>query len=347
MKSILIVSFFIVISSKLILSQSLSSKVFHPLSNAFGITLEAGGTIPQTDFKIDELEIMGRISIEYYFTSRSFHAFGIKLIGGGGLIKGETLSNEIVYPPVPDNFKTTFFLFGGGFVYTLRFGNGLPYLSGSATYTSFNPLDYNGYALPNNKLSVYKKTAMVYSCEAGIKFPFEDNWSLNLGTSLNFANTDYLDDIRTGKNNDAFIIFFTGISFYLGKNIDRDNDGIDDANDLCPDTPQGDIIDEIGCSVGNIIPYDYIYDIKRDQFLSNSIFTDGTTFCFQVNSFRSQNTAETLKNKVIILGYNAKVFNVTINNTEWFSVRVGYYASYGQTLENMTDFFRKNRLKLK
>ena len=32
---------------------------------------------------------------------------------------------------------------------------------------------------------------------------------------------------------------------------DDDNDGVDDLNDLCPDTPAGDIVDENGCTIGS------------------------------------------------------------------------------------------------
>ncbi|MCW8803962.1 MAG: hypothetical protein OQK57_06150, partial [Ignavibacteriaceae bacterium] len=78
MKSILKICFLFFIFTQIIIAQSLSSKAFHPLSNSFGITLEAGGTIPKTDYKIDELDFKGRLLLEYYFTSRSIHAFGLR-----------------------------------------------------------------------------------------------------------------------------------------------------------------------------------------------------------------------------------------------------------------------------
>jgi hypothetical protein len=64
LKSILITCFSFLIFNQFISPQTLSSKVFHPLSNAFGITVEAGGTIPKTDYKLDELDITGRILLE-------------------------------------------------------------------------------------------------------------------------------------------------------------------------------------------------------------------------------------------------------------------------------------------
>ena len=53
------------------------------------LQLKLGGTIPKTDYKIDELDIASRLLLEYFFPSKSFQAFGIRLIGGGGFIKGE------------------------------------------------------------------------------------------------------------------------------------------------------------------------------------------------------------------------------------------------------------------
>ncbi|MCK7529504.1 MAG: hypothetical protein MZV64_74095 [Ignavibacteriales bacterium] len=143
----------------------------------------------------------------------------LSLVGGGGFIKGEVFSNELVYPPVPDNFRTGFLFLGGGFVYAIRLGNSVPYASATIEYTAFDPGDGNGNQLPNNQFSIYNKNTITYSGEAGVRFPFSDIWSLNLGVNFNFLNTDYFDDIKAGNDNDAFISFFTGISFYLGKNI--------------------------------------------------------------------------------------------------------------------------------
>lgn len=347
MKSFLIVCLSCLTFSQINFSQSLSSKVFHPLSNAFGITVELGGTIPKTDYKIDELDVTGRLLLEYYFTSRSFHAFGIRLIGGGGLIKGEVFSNELVYPPVPDNFRTGFLFLGGGFVYAMRLGNGIPYISALAAYTAFDPLDENGYRLPNNELSIYKKECVLYSGEAGIRFPFGDTWSLNYGVNINFSNTDYFDDIKAGNNNDAFISFFTGVSFYLGKNIDKDNDGVDDDIDLCPDSPEGYEVDEFGCSAVDLSPQATVYDGLQDTFISNGIFTDGTLFCFQVDIFRDMDGANILQKKIIALGYNSDIYSMNIGNSLWYSVRVGYFTSFEEALLYRENFFRQTRLKLK
>jgi len=296
-----------------------------------------------------ELDIHSRLLLEYYFPSRSVHAFGIRLIGGGGFLSGEVFSNEIVYPPAPDNFRTGFLFLGGGFVYAIRLGNGVPYASATIAYTTFDPGDGSGNQLPNNQFSNYNKNTITYSGETGVRFPFGDMWSLNVGVNINFSNTDYLDDIKAGNNNDAFIGFFTGVSFYLGKSIDKDNDndGVDDDIDLCPDTPEGVEVDEFGCGVIETALEVVIYDSSKDNFISNGIFTDGTLFCFQANIFRDMNDAENLQKKIISLGYNSDIFSMNIGNSKWYSVRVGYFASYNEAQVHKENFFRQTKLKLK
>lgn len=347
MKSILKTCFLFFIFIQIIIAQPLSSKIFHPLSNAFGITLEAGGTIPKTDYKIDELDFNGRLLLEYYFSSRSIHVFGLRLIGGGGFIKGEVFSNEIVYPPVSDNFRTGFLYLGGGIVYALRLGNGIPYISAMTAYTAFDPMDENGYRLHNNELSIYKKECLLYSGEAGVRFPFGDLWSLNVGANINFSNTDYLEDIKTGNNNDAFIGFFTGVSFYLGKNVDTDNDGVDDEFDLCPDTPEGTEVDEFGCGAPDINSQEIVYDALKDHLISDGIFTDGNSYCFQADIFSDLNKAEELHKKIDSLGYKADIFATSIGSRVWYSVRIGYFNSVKNTKYYRDEFFKKANDKLK
>lgn len=333
--------------SQYVIAQSASQSIFHPLSNAFGITIEVGGTIPKTDYKIDELDITGRLLLEYFFTSHSINAFGLRILGGGGYLTGQVFSNDLIYPPVPDNFNTEFLFMGGGLVYALNLGKSVPYISVSASYISFNPLDESGYQLPNNQFSVYDKGAMLYSAEAGVRFPFSDKWSLNLGVNFNFSSTDYLDDIKAGNNNDAFIGFFTGVSYYLGNNFDKDNDGVDDNIDLCPNTPDGEEVDEFGCSTIHINAEVMVYDTLNDNFISDGIFTDGNSFCFQVDIYSEIEKAEELQKKIISLGYTADIFKIKVGNLLWYSVKIGYFDSFEKAKFYKDNFFKKTNLKLK
>lgn len=347
MKSLPIVLLSFLSFSQINFPQSNSLKVFHPLSSTLGFTLEGGGTIPKTDYKVEELDITGRLLVEYYFTSRTFHAFGLRLLAGVGLLSGEEFSDDITYPPVPNNFKTEYYYLGGGFVYAMRMDNVVPYLSVSAAYTAFNPLDENGYQLPNNASSIYQKKAVLYSGEAGIRFPFAEMWSINLGLNMNFANTDYIDDIKAGYNNDAFINVFAGISFYLGKSIDQDNDGVEDQSDLCPNTPEGAKVDEFGCSEIDLKPSNVAYETSRDNFLSDGIFSDGNLFCFQVDKFRGITNAKELQAKLNAFGYEADIFEMNIGNLIWHSVRIGYFNSFDRAKFYKEDFFKKTKLRVR
>lgn len=347
MKTSLIFLVALFLPAKLIIPQSTSLKTFHPFSNTLGITLELGGTIPNTDYKLNELDISGRLMIEYFFTSRSIHAFGIRLSAAGGFINGEVFSNEPVFPPVSEKYRTGLLYTGVGFLYAVKLGQSVPYVYTSANYLIFDPGDTQGNQLPGNSQSLYKKETVLYSGELGVKFPFSKIWSLNLGVSLSISGTDYLDDIEKDSNNDGFLSFFIGLSLLLGGSNDIDNDGVDDDMDTCLDTSEGELVDEFGCSLNDIIPEGYSYNNLEDQFISDGIFTDGTTYCFQVNTFNDSLNAETLKNIITSLGYRAEVFKMVMNNSIWYSVRMGYYTTYKQALEYKKNFFFKTKLKIK
>lgn len=325
------------------LAQSISEKKFHSLSGAFGISIEAGGTISKTDYKTSDLDYNVRLLFEYFFMSRSFSTFGLRLFSEGGFIQGQDFSNQIIYPPVSEKFRTGYINIGGGLVFAGRFGNNIPYLSADLAYIFFDPGDGNGNQLPNNQFSVYKKNSLVYSGEAGLKFPFHDSWSFNLGLNLNFTSTDYLDDIKAGSQNDVYIGIFTGISLYLGRNIDSDNDGVDDEIDICLDSSAGSEVDEFGCSEIDLNPSAAVYDTTKDLFIADGIFTDGTLFCFQVEIVKNPHRAEILKNNLYAKGYFSAVVRKNIGNLDWYSVRIGYYNSLERAKVYRDDFFKKLR----
>ena len=337
---------FALAASHFIFGQSPVEKKSNPFANSFAATAEVGGTIPRTDYKIDELSISGRLSLEYFFKLSSSSALGIRLMGSGGILKGQVFSNDVIYPPVPEQFNTDFYTIGGGVMYALSLGSGIPYLSVSAAYISFNPLNENGYKLPSNQYSVYDNTAVIYSLEAGVRFPFADMWSFNIGADYNFSNTDYLDDIKAGYNNDAFFSFFTGISFYFGKESDSDNDGIVDDIDLCPNTPKGAEVNEFGCSLSDLTSQEIVYDTLKDHFISEGIFSDGNLYCIQIDVFKEINNAEELQNKIKSLGYKVDIFIVKFGGRDWYSVRIGYFNSFDTAKYFRDNFFKTTDFKL-
>jgi hypothetical protein len=182
--------------------------------------------------------------IEYYFPSRSIHAFGLRFLSGGGFISGEGELNNLKY-----NYRTSIFFMGGGLTYAINFGNGVTYASATLSYLRFDPRDAEGYFLPNNRQRNYDPNAIMYSGELGVRFPFAELFSLNLGLNINFTNIDYLDDIEKGLHYDVFATAFAGISFYVGAERDSDGDGVEDDRDVCPNTTSGLKVDEFGCPI--------------------------------------------------------------------------------------------------
>ena len=220
MKSILSVLLFTCCLASQLNSQQTSGNTFHPFSNAVVFSAELGGTYPYTDYSNPELDFFGRGLVEYFFPSKSIHAIGIRFLSGGGFISGDgEIDNK------ETNYRTSIFFLGGGLTYAIKLGNGVPYISAAISYLRFDPRDKDGYYLPNNKQREYDQNAIMFTTELGIRFPFSEVWSLNLGLNLNFTNTDYLDDIEKGLHNDAFATAFVGMSLYVGAEKDSDRDG--------------------------------------------------------------------------------------------------------------------------
>lgn len=320
--------------------QPTSAEKVIPFSNEFGLTLEVGGVIPNTDYESADIDISGRLLIEYFFGLSKVSSIGIRLSGTIGKLSGSDYSNEFAYPPVPPRYKTGYFSTGGGIVYSHTIGKMIPYLSFLVSGIFFNPLDEDGYKLPNNKYSVYSKDALLYTFETGLRFPFSENWSFNLSFNYNISDTDFLDDIKANSNNDAFFGLYTGISFYINFRKDTDNDGVNDDVDLCPNTPEGMIVNEFGCSSSDLESQKILYDSTKDHFLRNGIFSDGSLYCFQVEILKNRDEADSLKQKINDLGIHAYVLIFDIGGTIWYSVRIGYFSSFDAAEKYKNEYYR-------
>lgn len=77
------------------------------------------------------------------------------------------------------------------------------------------------------------------------------------------------------------------------------------------------------------------YDLSNEKNVTNTIFTDGRQFCFQVSSWKRKNIAENevrrLKNK----GYNAYFVEARPKNKRgiWYRVRIGYFDSQVEAMQ--------------
>jgi len=75
------------------------------------------------------------------------------------------------------------------------------------------------------------------------------------------------------------------------------------------------------------------YNSKREKALKNSIFTDGSFYCFQVSSWKTESYAKRELNKLLSEGYNAFIVSIkpAHKNSIWHRVRVGYFNSLQET----------------
>jgi OOP family OmpA-OmpF porin len=230
------------------LPQTSGIKTYHPLSGRIGFSLEAGPTLALSDFSNSDLSFFGRFTGEYFFPATQNGLWGLKGHAAAGFLEG---SGGATYTrPDAEAFKTTFFSLGGGGEYLLKLSNTvMPYVYGGVAYLYFDPRDLNGERLQRNQQKKYSKHEWSLIGEGGFKFLVSNNVSINIGLNINYINMDNLDDVVIGTDNDIFFNAFGGITIYFGGTKDSDGDGVEDDDDLCPDTQLGVIVDQFGCPV--------------------------------------------------------------------------------------------------
>lgn len=132
----------------------------------------------------------------------------------------------------------------------------------------------------------------------------------------------------------------------FGCPLDTDDDGVPDYMDKCPATHKGTKVDSAGCPVQVLMKKDtlintpgpvkavpvlmpHVYDPLNEQSVKGNIYTDGTQFCVQVSSWRTEKKAKSEMNKLIKKGYKAFVqqWFVSSKKGTWYRVRVGYFDS--------------------
>lgn len=147
-----------------------------------------------------------------------------------------------------------------------------------------------GGSLPNNLNKKYDKQKLIIPVGIGFEAYITDDLTFNGRGTFRFTGTDYLDDFKKdGSDNDAFLTFGVGLSYYIlgdadydkdgltnnyereigcdPKNPDSDGDGLNDGeevmffytNPLKPDT-DGD----------NLLDYDEIYTHKTSPVKADS-----------------------------------------------------------------------------
>jgi outer membrane protein OmpA-like peptidoglycan-associated protein len=71
--------------------------------------------------------------------------------------------------------------------------------------------------------------------------------ALDFNVKYRFMLTDNVDMIGTGSDDDQHLFVGAGVTWYPGGGGDSDGDGVNDCEDMCPDTPLGCMVDKYGC----------------------------------------------------------------------------------------------------
>ena len=233
--------------------------MLNSMSNVVGITGEGGITVPYTDYQTMKINLAGKASLEYYFPSHGTGNFGLRIFGQTGFISGKGAPVGSWNPT--DEFSTKINLLGGGAIYALSLKDAVyPWVGLGLSNIWFDPKDGNGNQLPNNVRGGYNKFMMAFNGDIGLRVMVSKHISVNFAGGVIVGKKDYLDDIVAGSNNDLLYTATLGLTFYIGRNKDSDNDGVPDSRDMCPNTPLGVKVDENGCpldSDGDGVP-DYL-----------------------------------------------------------------------------------------
>ena len=77
------------------------------------------------------------------------------------------------------------------------------------------------------------------------------------------------------------------------------------------------------------------YNSNLERNVGKMIFTDGTSYCFQISSFRTkakaQNEAQAFRSR----GYNSFVVEANLPELDgiWYRVRIGYFNTLQETIK--------------
>lgn len=133
----------------------------------------------------------------------------------------------------------------------------------SATYLQ---RDYTYETILTDSTTNYPRHTLVMPVGIAFNLKMLDNLSANIGASYYFSFTDWIDNVKNGKN-DSYIFANVSLQYTFTKKVkevsnkayenvdftsldkvDTDRDGVNDAQDRCPGTPVGVKVDAHGCA---------------------------------------------------------------------------------------------------
>ncbi|MEE9450887.1 MAG: OmpA family protein [Ignavibacteriaceae bacterium] len=226
----------------------------HMFSGNWVFSLEGGIALGLTDYKQTKSGYSTKLSLDYFFQTDSPSSFAIRLFGTMQKISGQddrtTVSAKDSVREIISPFSTDIKSVGIAFSYNYSIDDVIfPFLMAGLSNLWFDPKDNEGNPLFGNETGLYEKNTIAYDFDLGIKYLVSDFVSLNLSAGAHFSLTDYLDDVAASKSNDFHFTVLAGISFSPFVNVDNDDDGIKNSDDVCPDVPEDidGFEDEDGC----------------------------------------------------------------------------------------------------
>jgi outer membrane protein OmpA-like peptidoglycan-associated protein len=234
-------------------AQESEFKANNSLSGVVVLTGEGGVTVGQTDYSSIKINYLGKGSVEYIIPSESKSNLILRLFGGSGLLSGTSTYLT------PRELNTSLSFIGTGLGFTTQLSDVVyPYIGLGASFMWVTPKDNSG----NNVTPMFKILGL--NADLGVRFMINRDWSINIGggaiTGAEDANDDKFDGQIRGPHKDWIFTGTIGISYFIGRDKDADNDGVFDSNDMCPNTPRGVKVDQFGCPIdsdGDRIP-DYL-----------------------------------------------------------------------------------------
>jgi OOP family OmpA-OmpF porin len=223
MKLFTLISLMLIGFAQLIMAQdTVQTSRLNSMSNVVGITIEGGSTFGMTDYNISRMAYTVRGDLAYYLPSTGDGNLGARFFGQTGFVSGRGAPLAANNPT--NVFSTRIDILGGALTYLISIDNDV-YLWASAGASNiwYYPYDGNNNRLPNAP-GMNDNFELALNGDAGVKVMVTKHISIDLSAGVVFGKKDYLDDVKSGSNNDSFFDGLIGASYYIGRpeNLRRD-----------------------------------------------------------------------------------------------------------------------------
>ncbi|MBT8479842.1 MAG: outer membrane beta-barrel protein, partial [Gemmatimonadetes bacterium] len=193
-----------------------------------------------TEFENDP--VPWRLDNDPYFGGRLGYVFdiGLGIEGFFGYVDSKLIGTSL------DGTKAKVMNYGGDITYNFNIARSIQLaILGGAGQQSFD-LDIDGLDTESALTWNYGAALKLYPTRwLGFRFDWRNYHSPDgLKDTRAFLNPVGADLPQKSLNSTEWT---AGLSFFLWGPKDSDGDGVEDRNDLCPDTPKGVVVDSTGC----------------------------------------------------------------------------------------------------